>query len=129
MIIEIDVDPGDVSINRRLVPQHDRKGRPTGRLVKNRHYRSELERMGLIVRQACLRAGWRTTKRRVSVHVFTRWGGPLGDCDATAKAVVDSLQIGGVVANDKQCRPITLDCCWSSKQRGITVTVEEVLDA
>lgn len=129
MRITLAVNPGDVSINRRMIPQYDRHGRPSGRLVLNSAYRSTLDHMALIVRQACIKQGWKTTKKMVRVSVFTRWPGPDGDCGSTEKAAVDALQMGGVVVNDKQCRPITLDAAWNCREPGIDVALEEIADA
>lgn len=128
MRITIAINPGDVSINRRMVPQYV-GSKPTGRLILSSSYRSTLDHMALIVRQACIKQGWKTTKKMLRVSVFTRWPGPDGDCGSTEKAAVDALQMGGVVVNDKQCRPITLDAAWNCREPGIDIELEEVADA
>jgi Holliday junction resolvase RusA-like endonuclease len=127
MKVEIGINPGDVSINRRMVPEW-RGGKPTGRLVLNSEYRSGVDSMSLQVRQACIKQGWKTSKRTCRAYIFTRWPGPEGDRDSVCKAVLDALQHGTVVVNDKQVIP-TLDASWNSRTPGITVEIEEVTDA
>lgn len=129
MKFTIDIDPGSISVNRRLIPQYKGK-RPTGRLVLSSNYRLGLDLMALQVRQACVEHGWTMSKRQCRVSIFTRWPGPSGDAGSTEKAVCDALQLGLAVANDKLCRPLMIDCAWNCpKSRGIDVELEEVSDA
>lgn len=127
MKIDLAVDPGDVSVNRRFVPQFDR-GKPTGRIILSSAYRSEVAAMALQVRQACIKRGWKTSKRTCTVTIVTRWPGPNGDRDSTCKAVLDALQEGGAVVNDRQLIP-TLDAQWNCRNPGIELEITEVLDA
>ncbi|MBK6671624.1 MAG: hypothetical protein IPG46_18940, partial [Actinobacteria bacterium] len=41
----LDINPGDVSNNRRHIPEYDRRGRPTGRLILSSEYREGLRSM------------------------------------------------------------------------------------
>lgn len=124
--IRLEVEPGDVAVNQRLIPQYDRSGKPTGRLVKSSRYRSGLGYMALQVRQAVARHGWRQRKGQVRVEIVTHWPGKDGDCDATCKAVVDALADGLAVVNDRQCRPILLDCDHNNRTGSIDVELVEV---
>jgi Holliday junction resolvase RusA-like endonuclease len=127
MRVDLEVDPGEVSVNRRLVPQYQ-GGKPTGRLILSSSFRSEVAALALQVRQACIKQGWRTSKKTCRAYIFTRWPGPNGDRDAVCKAILDALQEGSAVVNDKQVIP-TLDASWNSRTPGITVEIEEVTDA
>lgn len=129
MKFTIDIDPGSISVNGRLIPQYIGT-RPTGRLVLSPDYRLGLDLMSLQVRQACIEHGWKTSTRQCRVSIFTRWPGPSGDAGSTEKAVCDALQLGLAVANDKLCRPLVIDCTWNChKSRGIEVEIEELSDA
>jgi Holliday junction resolvase RusA-like endonuclease len=128
MRIDIAVNPGDVSINKRFVPQWDR-GKPTGRLILNPAYRSEVDVMRVQILQAMRKQGWKQSKRTCRVVVLTRWPGPNGDRDATCKAVLDAFEKAGAVVNDKQIIPGPLDAAWNCKNPGIEVTITEESDA
>ncbi len=104
------VNPGDVSNNRRHVPEYDRRRRPTGRLILSREYRSGLDEMALQVASQRHAEGWTTVRKPsfVTVSIVTYWPTWQGDVDATSKASIDALQLGGIVENDRQCLPVTL---------------------
>lgn len=127
MRINLAVNPGDVSVNRRFAPQFDR-GKPTGRIILSSTYRSEVDALAMQVRQACIKQGWKTSKKACHARIFTRWPGPNGDRDACCKAVLDALEKGSAVVNDRQVIP-TLDAAWNCKDAGIEVVLEEVSDA
>jgi Holliday junction resolvase RusA-like endonuclease len=127
MKIRLNINPGDISINRRMIPEW-RNGKPTGRLVLNSSYRAGVDSMSLQVRQACLKQRWKTSKKTCQVRIMTRWPGPEGDRDSTCKAVLDALQHGTAVVNDKQCIPGPLDATWLSRDPGVDVEIDEVME-
>lgn len=130
MRITLAINPGDLAVNGRLVPRYDPKTKHvTGRLVLSPKFRDALNVATVMVRQAKVKQGWTTSKKMLRVSIFTRWPGPDGDTDAVCKGVIDSLQEGLIVVNDKQCRPITLDAAWNCKEPGIDVELEEIADA
>lgn len=104
----LDVRPGDVSNNSRLVPQQIR-GRYTGRLVDSTEYRDGLRVMALQVRSDMNARGLERIEGPVEVWVTTYWPTEAGDVDATSKAALDCLQQAGLIVNDRQCRPVHLD--------------------
>ena len=95
MILTLAIDPGLIKNNDRYTIAH-------GRLILSGAYRSGCEHCALMVRQACIVQQWRTTERPVRVVMTTWWPTRRGDVDATSKAVLDSLQNGGAIANDAQ---------------------------
>lgn len=119
----IEVSPGDVSNNSRLIPQQLR-GRYTGRLVDSTEYRNGLASMVMQVRSQRNRNRWPTITGRCSVSAVTYWKTESGDVDATSKAILDALQQGGMVANDKQVRPVHLDRGTDKARPRIEITVE-----
>ena len=124
MKIVLDVNPGDVAINRKIVPAHDRQGRPTGRLCNSKRYTAGVDEMILQIRQACVHYNWRTRMRpsRCLVYIMTYWRGPNGDADSTCKAVLDALAHGGAVENDRQLKP-SADCRHNSRPARIEVEI------
>lgn len=106
----LDINPGDVSNNSRLIPEYDRLRRPTGRLIDSPEYRAGLQSMALQVASQRHQHGWRTVRKPalVSVSIVTYWPTWNGDVDATSKACLDALEQGGVVENDRQCLPVTM---------------------
>lgn len=111
ILLVLHVNPGDVSNNRRHVPEYDRRRRPTGRLILSREYRSGLDSMSTQVESQRHARGWSTIRKPsiVSVSIVTYWPTWQGDVDATSKASIDALQLGGIVENDRQCLPVTLN--------------------
>ena len=85
--------------------------------------------MALPIRQACIKQGWKQTKKMCRVVVITRWPGPNGDRDATCKAVLDAFEKAGAVVNDKQIIPGPLDAVWNCRNPGIEVTITKESDA
>jgi Holliday junction resolvase RusA-like endonuclease len=128
MKIHFAINPGDLAVNGRHVPQYDRHGKSTGRIISSRTYRAALEEAILIVRQERIRHMWHTTKRQCSVSIITHWPTGHGDRDSTCKAICDALQHGGLVVNDKQCGPITLDATWRAVEPGVDVEIVEMLE-
>lgn len=117
------VSPGDVSNNARLIPQKVR-GRFTGRLVDATPYRDGLASMAFQVRSTRNRNRWPTLSGRCSVSATTYWKTEAGDVDATSKAILDALQQGGAIVNDKQVRPLHLDRGTDKARPRIEITVE-----
>ena len=126
LCITLDIPPGDLAINRRLVPQHNRHRQPTGRLILRKSYRAALEEAALVVRQACIRNAWPIATSNVCVTVVTHWRTARGDAEATTKAVCDALEQGGCVANDKLCKPLVIDAVHGDKRPRIEITVEAI---
>lgn len=125
MRIRLSIPPGELAVNGRHIPQF-LQGKPTGRIISSSTYRAALDHATLLVRQACIRAGWKTTRKQCRVTIVTHWPTSAGDRDSVCKAVCDSLQHGGVVVNDKQCGPIVLDATWRSREPGVDVEIEEL---
>ena len=99
----LEINPGDVSNNRRHIPEYDRRRRPTGRLILSSEYREGLRSMSLQVMSQRNKMRARTIAKPafVRVSIVTYWPTWQGDVDATSKASLDALQHGGVVARAK----------------------------
>lgn len=124
-IFVIEVSPGDVSNNSRLIPQKLR-GRYTGRLVDSTEYRNGLASMAMQVRSQRNRNRWPTITGPCSVSAVTYWPTESGDVEATSKAILDCLQQGGAVANDRQIRPATFDRAKDKANPRVEITLTEV---
>jgi Holliday junction resolvase RusA-like endonuclease len=101
MKVVIEVEPGQVRANGRLIPQKV-DGHFTGRLILASAYRAGLDEMSLAVRQECIRSRWKKTGKAVTVDVISYWPGKRGDLDATIKAACDCLTDGGAILDDDQ---------------------------
>lgn len=121
----LDINPGDVSSNRRHIPEYDRRRRPTGRLILSSEYRAGLRSMSLQVKSQRNKMRARTIAKPafVRVSIVTYWPTWQGDVDATSKASIDALQLGGVVENDRQCMPVTLSRATDPSRPRIEIEV------
>ena len=121
MHFSLDVNPGDVSNNGRLIPSR-------GRLVDSPEYRNGLRMMAWQVRSQMNEHGWKQIAARCSVSAITYWPTEAGDVDATSKAILDCLQAGGAIVNDKQVRPLTLDRAKDKARPRVEITLTELVD-
>jgi Endodeoxyribonuclease RusA len=127
LVVVVDIEPGRVKTNGRLVPQKLR-GAFTGRLVLSATYRAGLDEMALQVRQACVTQRWRQTSKPVRVAVTTWWPGTRGDLDATAKSSLDALTQGGAIADDAQVVALMLSRGTDRANPRIEIQLAEVLE-
>lgn len=112
----LDVRPGDVSNNSRMIPRH-------GRLVDSPQYRAGLTAMALQVSMICAAQKWRKTEAPVVVDVVTLWPTHAGDVEATSKAALDCLEKGGLLKNDRQVVRVTYERGIDKARPGLVITV------
>jgi Holliday junction resolvase RusA-like endonuclease len=132
MLITIPGNPGAATINKArragVVKRGKHKGKPTTYSAKDaKTWRGTAT---LIVRAAWSRrpAG---TPAPCEVEVTTHWprlrrkgpakGQPMGDVDATCKAVLDVLEAAGVVPDDAVLRRVVLINAYDPKRPRIEV--------
>lgn len=121
----LSVRPGDISNNSRLVPILDRRGR-FQRLGDSREYRAGLGSMALQIRSQRNAKGWPTLTGRCMVTAISYWPTWQGDVDANSKAILDCLQQGGAVENDRQIKPATFDRETDPKNPRVEITLTEI---
>jgi Holliday junction resolvase RusA-like endonuclease len=126
--ITIPIPPGELAINRKYEPhvRRRRDGREYAAIGNTDRFSAAFDEAVLHVRQAVASEAWRTRDRHVSVSIVSMWPSSKGDVDAPCKAVLDSLEAGGVVTDDRLCLPVTLDRIYLAPPGEIVVTVEDV---
>jgi Holliday junction resolvase RusA-like endonuclease len=127
MRVVIEIEPGLVRANGRLIPQK-LQGHFTGRLVLSSDYRSGLDLMAMAVRQECIRSRWKKTGKAVTVDVISYWPGKRGDLDATIKAACDCLTDGGAILDDDQIVELRVTRGVDRARPRIEIEVKEALE-
>ena len=71
---------------------------------------------------------WRTIEGRCTVTAMSFWKTEAGDVDGNSKAILDCLQQGGAVVNDRQIKPVTYDRAKDSGRPRVEITLTEIVD-
>lgn len=129
--ITIPIPPGLLALNRKHEPHArryiaDRETQVRTTIGNSKSWQAAFDEAVLHVRQAAVINGWKTRESLVRVSILAMWPQEKGDIDAPCKAVLDALEAGGVVTNDRLCVPVTLDRVWLAPPGEIVVTVEDV---
>lgn len=121
--VTLGLPPGHLAINKRNKIAHTKDG---PRIVKAKRYAKGQADAYLDVRQAAILAGWRIPRAACAL-VRTHWPTDEGDVDACCKAVLDALQAGRVVENDRHLAPVVLDHVHDDPDPRIEIVVATTL--
>lgn len=123
----IPVPPGLLALNRKHERHTFIRDGVTLRTIGNtKSFEAAFDEAVLAVRQAVVLQGWTEREGPVSVGIVAHWPERKGDIDAPVKAVLDALQAGGVVTNDRLCIGVKLQRAWRADYPRIDVVVEDV---
>lgn len=122
------IPPGKLAINRRYEPQVRRRRDGSTHLTVGTTGSSEaaFDEAVFCVRQAVASQAWKTRESFVDVTIVSMWPEEKGDLDSPCKMVLDALQAGGVVINDRLVASATLMRVWLAPPGEIVVTVKDV---
>lgn len=121
--ITLPIEPGRLAINRKSALRY---GKGNKKVIGNSDgYTAAVDEATLHVRQAVVRERWRTRGMPVHVLIHAYWPSARGDLDAVAKGVLDSLQHGLAVTDDKLVSECLLRRSWSCSRPRIEVTVTD----